>query len=188
METIANACWAIAHVGTTRVYPLVRPLVRHPDKDVRRGVAFALRACLDAREPTRSRGIDLLEELAEDVEPGVRDIVMIVLHYHTGDSRIREILARHLPDDDLLVREGAMKALADAGDPRVFQSLLAELAGDTVGTEALRAACELADPRFHPALLALRERWTNRPHDHIDSLLDDAISACDPDSAPDAQA
>lgn len=104
--------------------------LRHPEPYAR------IRAALGA-PPAPVR--DLVEQLTDDPEPGVREVVTWALSRH-GSSAVEPLLKR-LDDPDPVVRGDVARALGKVGDPLAVPALVARL-GDpeaAVRSAAVRA-------------------------------------------------
>ncbi len=107
-----------------------------------------------------------------------------------SDPEVRFAVATNLPS--AMGREedprGVAALIQLSDDPeeevraRAFDAIMAALASEEpeAGNLVVEAAAELADPRLHPALLALRERGWARD-DPRPWWLDQAIKRCAPD-------
>ncbi|MBI3946145.1 MAG: HEAT repeat domain-containing protein [Armatimonadetes bacterium] len=170
-----SAAAALGHRHDSRaIAPLVR-LAEHPSEDVRDGVVFGLLGHED------ERAIQTLVELSGDADAGVRDWATFGLAQQTSadTQAIREALVRRLDDEDSDVRAEALIGLARRGERGIMDRLVRELSDPNLDPEEygtwqlLEAAEHMADPHLCPALLRLRERWTEGAWG-----LDHAMQAC----------
>lgn len=152
--------------------PLVR-LAAHADGHVRFAVAYALGSYMD------SAATHALLALARDHDDDVRDWATFALgSLHEVDSpEVRERLWRNLHDADRDVRGEALVGLAERGDRRAIDYLLAHL-DDDCRIYQLMAAEKLAAKELLPALQELLPAADDR---HIDGgwlrHLQDAVEA-----------
>ncbi len=170
-EVVSSVLMALGHL---READAIRPVSRfcsHSDRDVRYAVVHALTGYDDAL------AIDSLIALTNDEDSDVRDWATFALgtQVDVDTPSLREALVRRLTDSDDDTRCEALFGLARRRDPRVIPALCNELASDGVGTLAVEAATEIADPQLHATLVALQGRW-----DFKDEWLSDAILACSP--------
>lgn len=170
-DVLASVATALGHLGDERaIEPLVR-LKKHPSEDVRFGVVHGLST------HENESAIHALVELSADKDEDVRDwatfgIGSLIV---TDNEEIREALFQRLNESNSEIRGEALVGLASRGDARVVEYLLKELSSGSVGTLAVEAASEIADPRLYPHLTALKEWW-----DVNQELLEEAINACRP--------
>lgn len=147
---VADALIALGHlsVGSSEA---ICALAASESAEVRHSVAF----CLLTRDDALSRAT--LVRLSADPDAHVRDWATFGLGAQSDvDSpAIREALVARLTDPDLDTRCEAMIGLAERGDRRAVEPILAELGKRIVTTLPIRAAALLPDRAFLPALESL---------------------------------
>lgn len=143
----------------------------HPDPDVRYSVVHALTGYDDAL------AVNSLIELTNDEDDGVRDWATFGLGTQSDvdTPSLRSALFERLCDPDDDTRCEALMGLARRRDPRVIPALCAEFESEEVGSLAIEAAIEIADPQLQRALVALTDTGKVR-----EELLAEAIRACSP--------
>jgi ADP-ribosylglycohydrolase len=151
-EVLSAACSALGHLGDPRAIGPVARLKGHADADVRHSVVFGLLGHED------EQALDTLIELSHDETSDVRDWATFGLgsQVDIDTPAIREALVARLTDPHRDTRGEAMVGLARRKDERVIGPLIAEIGSQEVGSLALDAAYEIADPRLCQALLALK--------------------------------
>jgi HEAT repeat protein len=124
---------------------LIAPYVRHPDKDVRFSVAFAL-GCYHADQIS----ISVLQELIEDSDRDVHDFAIfgIGVQGNADSEELRLKFIDHLNDSFLDPRMEAAAALGKRHDKRLAKPLIEMLRknGALNGiVEAARGLLEMSD-------------------------------------------
>jgi hypothetical protein len=144
---------------------------QHVDPNVRYGVVLALMGHADRQ------ALETIAKLTRDPEVHVRDWATFALgtQVEADTPQLREALVARLADEDGDTRAEAIVGLARRGDRRILPALLAELAGESVGTLAIEAAALIGDPQLYPLLVALQGWW-----DVDAELVSEAIRACAP--------
>jgi HEAT repeat protein len=167
-EVLASLGHAAGRLGDARAIDSVVRLKDHLNGDVRWSAACSLSTWND------DRSIAALIELTSDSDVGVRDWATFGLGSQMDADRpeIREALLSRTTDEDFDTRGEALVGLAKRRDARVVEALLEELASDNVGSLAVEAAKEIADPRLRSVLEELRSWWDVDPE-----LLQEAIEA-----------
>lgn len=184
-DVVHAALCALGHLDDPRALDTFLGCKDHSDPEVRFAVAANLPSAMGRDEDPR--GVAALIQLSDDPEDEVRDWATMSLgvRLDADTAEVRDALARRLDDRAGDVAGEAMVGLARRKDPRAFDAIMAAL--DTLGTEAdnlvVEAAAELADPRLHAALLALREAGWAR-HDPRPWWLEQAIKRCAPAQGP----
>ena len=181
-DVVHAALCALGHLDDPRALDTFLGCKDHSDPEVRFAVAANLPSAMGREEDPR--GVAALIQLSDDPEEEVRDWATMSLgvRLDADTAELRDALARRLRDRAGDVAGEAMVGLARRGDPRAFDAIMAALASEEpeAGNLVVEAAAELADPRLHPALLALRERGWARD-DPRPWWLDQAIKRCAPD-------
>jgi HEAT repeat protein len=169
LDVVYSASIGLGHRGDARAIPALLRWAHHPDAAIRFGVVFGLLGQED------ERAIQTLITLSRDDDEEVRDWATCGLGTlsQTDTPALRAALVARLSDPHDDTRAEALVGLARRGDERVVPYVLRELQSDCVGTLAVEAAKELAEPRLHAALVALQEWWDVDPR-----LLADALAAC----------
>jgi HEAT repeat protein len=170
LAAVASALGFLNHAGA--LGPLLS-LKRHPDWQVRHGVACALSG------NDHPKAVEALIELSTDEDADIRDWATFGLgtQIELDTPAIRTALAARLVDGDAVTRAEAMVGLARRKDGRVLRPLLEALRPERIGDYeprvdlVIESAETLADPRLLPALYRVRARWG-------DNQFDDAIRAC----------
>lgn len=156
-----------------KVKPLLK-LKNHADSSVRFGVAFGLQAEGDAL------AIQAWIELSSDADDKVRDWATFALgtQIDADSPQLREALFQRAidPNDKSNAPDEGLVGLAKRRDERAFDLILKRLHTGKAGTLILEAAETLADPRFYPLLVKLRE--DPNYDDYERGCLEDAIGAC----------
>jgi HEAT repeat protein len=179
-RVLAVIAEAIGHLGEPWGLSWLLRMRRHPDAEVRGGVASAL-ACR-----TNPLAIDALVELSADRDPAIRDwatFALGTLADHDSPA-LREALAARLEDGDPDTRIEALHGLALRGDPRAVEPTLAQLeAGETGGSRwtrhalqeaVIRLAAQTGDARFARHLPAL-DGWRGTT---LERELERALERC----------
>jgi HEAT repeat protein len=181
-DVVHAALSALGHLDDPRALDTFVGCKGHSDPAVRLAVAANLPSAMGRDEDPR--GVAALIQLSDDPEEEVRDWATMSLgvRLDADTAEVRDTLARRLDDPAGDVAGEAMVGLARRGDPRAFDAIMAALASDGIETGDLlvEAAAELADPRLHPALLALREAGWARD-DPRPWWLEQAIKRCAPE-------
>lgn len=162
---------ALGHLDIAGDESRFLPLLGHESADVRCAIACAIGSV------ESDLAVDMLIRLSEDSDTNVRDWATFGLgsQIEMDSEAIREALLRRVADPDNETRVEAFVGLARRRDKRVVAPLLVELSSDCVGTLAVEAAKEIADPRLLDALNELMDWW-----DVNECLLREAIAACAP--------
>jgi HEAT repeat protein len=152
-EILENIAVALGHRRDPRAIGPLVALRHHRDAYVRYGVVVGLMSFDD------SRVIDTLIGLSGDLDVRVRDWATFGLGsiQDVDTPAVRAALFARVDDDDEQVRGEAMVGLARRRDPRVTDWIRRELAGDSPGELAIRAAAEFPHESFVPHLSALLE-------------------------------
>jgi HEAT repeat protein len=164
---------AFGHLHDKRAVPLLVPLSKHQNKDVRFGVVQGLSKHPDAI------AIATLIELTKDEDEDVRNWATFGLGtlVNTDTAEIRAALLERVTDSHDETRGEALVGLARRKDPRVLEPIIQELSSEHVGQLALEAADALGDSRLLPALLRLEQDWQGG-HDSHGEKLRDALQSC----------
>jgi len=173
-DVIAAAAYALGHRRSAQGIPVILPLIRHPNPDVRQAVVSGL-TCQD--DPSAIRG---LIELAKDQVPDVRNWAAFGLGsmIDIDSPEIREALVPLLDDVDVEIRGEALIGLAKRHVPRVLPALIRELSGKFNGDWCLEAAELLGDPVLLPLLVRLRASAPTVYAARFSDNFDRAIAAC----------
>lgn len=168
-EVLASLGHAAGRLGDPQAVDSVVRLAKHPENDVRWSAACSL-----STWENDDRAIAALIALTSDSDESVRDWATFGLGslMDRDTPEIREALLRRTSDEDDDTRGEAMVGLARRHDPRVVEPLIQELSAESVGSLAVEAAKEVADPRLRPVLEELRNWWDVDP-----KLLEEAIEA-----------
>lgn len=184
-DVVHAALCALGHLDDPRALDTFLGCKDHSDPEVRFAVAANLPSAMGRDEDPR--GVAALIQLSDDADEEVRDWATMSLgvRLDADSAEVRDALARRLRDPAGDVAGEAMVGLARRGDPRAFNAIIAALAAEEpeAGSLVVEAAAELADPRLHPALLALRERGWARD-DPRPWWLKQAIKRCAPAPSP----
>lgn len=169
LDVVYSASIGLGHRSDARAIPTLLRWADHPNADIRYGVVFGLLGQED------ERAIQTMITLSGDADEDVRDWATFGLgtQSRTDTPELRAALLARLTDPHDDTRAEALVGLAQRMDERVVPYVLHELQSGCVGTLAVEAARELADPRFQAALLALQEWW-----DVDTALLAEALAAC----------
>jgi HEAT repeat protein len=172
---LADLAMALGYLDDPRVVLALVPLVAHPEAIVREGVAMGLMR-QDAPEAIAAE-----ITLSGDAEGEVRNWATFALGAQTtiDTPKLRAALLVRLSDTHEGARHEAIAGLARRGETSVVEPLAAELAGH-MSSLLVEAACELADPRLHEALLAARAEPEMTPW--FAEGLDEAIARCNPNA------
>lgn len=177
-EPIVLAAIAIAfgHLNDPRAIPLLAPLKKHSDSDVRYGVVHGMSRHKD------KLAIQTLIDLSKDSDMDVRNWATFGLGsmIDIDTPEIRKALFDRSTESDREIRGEALVGLARRKDNRVLDLLIEELSLDHVGILALEAAEELGDPKLVPSLMALHSEWENDPEDSCTRQLQQALLSCLP--------
>ena len=166
---LAEIGFALGWTGGDESSEALLTLSRHSDPEVR----YAAVHGLGSQEGDEARR--RLIELTQDPFPRIRDWATFSLGISDLDTpELRDVLLWRTRDEDEEVRGEALRGLASRKDPRVFEPLSIELAGEA-SCLALEAAEQLADPRLYPLLEKLAVRC-----DHDPDELASALDACRP--------
>jgi HEAT repeat protein len=180
-DVVHAALCALGHLDDPRALDTFLGCKDHSDPEVRFAVAANLPSAMGRDEDPR--GVAALIQLSDDPDEEVRDWATMSLgvRLDADTAEVRDALARRLDDRAGDVAGEAMVGLARRGDRRAFEPIMAALAcGEPeAGELVVEAAAELADPRLHPALLALRERGWARD-DPRPWWLEQALKRCAP--------
>jgi len=120
---LADAIFALGHLGNPRAEPDLINLTHHPAESVRYGVAFAL------NRATTAAGVAALLELMDNSGVMARDWATTAIAHNVliDGLEIRKALLRRVRDEDEIVRAEALHGLARRKDERVAPFLRAEL-------------------------------------------------------------
>ncbi len=164
---------AFGHLDDKRAIPLLVPLSKHQDKDVRFGVVQGL-----LRHPDTTAIVTLIE-LTKDEDEEVRNWATFGLGHavNTDTTEIRAALLERVTDSHDETRGEALVGLARRKDPRVLEPIILELDSEHVGLLVLEAAEALGDPRLFPALLRLEHDWQGDHDQHVERLRS-ALRSC----------
>jgi HEAT repeat protein len=164
---------AFGHLHDKRAVPLLVPLSKHQNKDVRFGVVQGLSQHPDAI------AIATLIELTKDEDEDVRNWATFGLGtlVNTNTAEIRAALLERMTDSHDETRGEALVGWARREDPRVLEAIIQELSSEHVGQLALEAADALGDSRLLPALLRLEHDWQGGHESHVETLRD-ALRCC----------
>ncbi|MEH2159088.1 HEAT repeat domain-containing protein [Nostoc sp.] len=164
---------ALGHLHDARaIAPLIQ-LKCHPSPSVRYGVVFGLLGYED------ELAISTLIELSSDQDEDVRNWATFGLgsQIETDTTAIREALYQRFlnenTDENYEIYGEALVGLAKRKDSRILTRLTEELLSDYVGVLAVEAAEEFADSRLYPALMQLKQWWSEN-----NNLLERAINNC----------
>jgi HEAT repeat protein len=179
---------AIRELGDTCEEWAVRMLVEHVAVElssvrVRRALAAAL-PMADPKDAEREAVLATLILLTRDEDTETRDMACFGLVLLRADTPVAlDALAERLLDADFDTRAEALLGLAQAGDSRSLNVLMARLSGpDGAVTKLdLEAAAELADPVLYPLLRRLERLWVD-DEDEFRPLLAFALKRCHPDA------
>ncbi len=168
-DAVQAATMALGRMEDSRAIRKLLELRNHANADVRLAVAHGLLTLED------DSAVSALIELSSDEDEDVRNWAIFGLGsmISIDTSEIRDALAERLIEADDEIRGEALVGLATRKDERVVEPLLSELSRDWVGTLAVEAAREIADPRLCESLLKLKTRWDVDEH-----LLKEAIDVC----------
>jgi len=170
-EVLKAIAGALEDTGSERSIPALIELSRHRDPEVRYETVYTL-VSLEG-----DAVIARLVELTQDPTRRIREWATFGLASSDVDTpEIREVLLYRTRDRDEDTRDEAIHGLADRGDLRVLEPLLAGLAKDP-GYLLLEAARALGDSRLYPALQKLEIHGSVDEDD-----LADALAACRPRS------
>jgi HEAT repeat protein len=145
-------------------------LVAHDDRDVRFGIAFALGGRSDPE------AIATLISLTRDDDDEVRDWATFGLGSlcNIDTEPVRAALLDRVTDEHFDTRSEALIGLAQRGDDRAIDPIVAALRAEVVGKLAVEAAGLLGREEFLPALRDLRSWW-----DVDEDLLERSIQQCE---------
>ncbi len=152
LDVVYSASIGLGHRQDARAIPALLRWAHHPDAAIRYGVVFGLLGHKD------ERAIQTLIDLSSDADDDVRDWATCGLGTlsQTDTPALRAALLARLSDAHDDTRAEALVGLARRHDERVVPSILRELESGCVGTLAVEAAKEVAEPRLHAALVALQ--------------------------------
>lgn len=177
VEVLWSIVNALRFAEDARGLPTLADLAEHPDSGIRYQVAVALPSCEGGDAGLLARA---LIGLMDDPDEDVRDWATFGLGTLTGlDGRdVREALVCRLGDENVDARDEALVGLARRRDPRAVAALASRLGKREVGIGmlAVEAAAYVADERLLAPLQALTSWWDVDPE-----LLEEALSACDPE-------
>jgi len=139
------AIYALGHLGNRRRDPELATLRNHPDRRVRRGVAFSLNGS------TSPEAVQALLELMDDPYEEARDWATTGIgHDESIDgTEVREALWRRARDESAFVRAEALNGLARRGESGITLQLIREISNED------RSRCLFDDAAV--ALLGLDE-------------------------------
>ncbi|MBN2196110.1 MAG: HEAT repeat domain-containing protein [Polyangiaceae bacterium] len=156
LAAVAAAFVDLAHPAAAE---LLKPLVGHPDPEVRGAVVHGLL-------PVARLVVPELIQLSGDEVADVRNWATFGLNTHLGEpgaddfvdsEAIRDALAARLDDPHDETRAEAVEGLARRRDPRALPVLLLELERVPEWHHYIEAAEALGDPSLYPALLRISE-------------------------------
>ena len=164
---------AFGHLDDPRCIELLVPLKTHPDSEVRFGIVHGLSG------HDHPLAIRTLIELSKDIDDDVRNWATFALGtlIQADNHEIRDALLARSTDAQDECRGEALVGMARRKDGRVFEPLLKELATEGVGSLAIEAAAEIADPRLLPLLLELKDDCL-AASGSVDDDIERAIAAC----------
>ena len=164
---------AFGHLHDKRAIPLLAPLSKHQDNDVRFGIVKGLLNHPDAT------AIATLIELTKDEDEDVRNWATFGLgsRVDIDTAEIRAALLERVTDSHNETRGEALVGLARRKDPRALEPIIQELSSEHIGILALQAAETLGDPRLLPALFRLEHDWQGDEDSHVKTLRD-ALRSC----------
>jgi HEAT repeat protein len=170
VDVLCSTLHALHYLDIAGAEPRLLPLLGHESADVRYGLAVALLTI------ESDLAVNMLIHLSEDSDTDVRNWATFGLgsQIDMDSEEIRDALLRRVADLDNETRGEAFVGLARRRDKRVVVPLLVELSSDCVGTLAVEAAKEIADPRLLDVLNELTDWW-----DVNECLLREAIAACE---------
>lgn len=166
---------AVATTNDENLFTVLKELSKHPNREVRQGVAYSVSYALN--KPLTSVPVQILISLARDPNDSVRDeaVANIADVEAVPDSIIvRDTLMTATTDKHPSIRGHALFGLARRRDERAFRAVQRELiTSKDISYGTIEAAKILSDNRLHSELLKLKPWWK------IDSdLLDEAIKSC----------
>jgi HEAT repeat protein len=135
-DVMTAALYALGHLGNHRCDSDLLPLEKHPEPEIRRGVAFALDGT------TLPEAVPVLLRLMKDSHVGPRDWATTTLAatcFDTPEVRAA-LLERATGDDDAMTRGEALYGLARRGDGHARPLLITELSGEEPPYRAEEAA------------------------------------------------
>ena len=136
-DVVIAALYALGHLGNHCRDSELLPLEKHPEPEIRRGVAFALDGT------TLPEAVPVLLRLMKDPHVGTRDWATTTLAaatcFDTPEIRAA-LLERATEDDDAMTRGEALYGLAHRGDGRALPLLITELSGEEPAYRAEDAA------------------------------------------------
>ena len=172
LEAIAVA---LGHQDTERAVDALYPIRNHPDAQVRLGVTFGI------LQQDAQTAIDMLLSFMNDNDDEIRDWATFGIGsmLDIDTPAIREALYARVRDNEADVRAEAIVGLAIRKDARIVQTILDQLSEAEFHPLIVDAAAEMADNRFHPALLALQKTIRGKNKDNfLDQNIERAIQAC----------
>ncbi|MFN6571298.1 HEAT repeat domain-containing protein [Dendronalium sp. ChiSLP03b] len=172
-DVLNSIAVAFGHLHDARAISSLVRLKNHPCSSVRYGVVFGLLGYED------KLAINTLIELSSDQDDEVRNWATFGLgsQIETDTTAIREALYQRFMNENTEknyeIYAEALVGLAKRKDSRILTRLIEELSSDYVGLLAVEAAEEMADSRLYPALMQLKQWWTDN-----NNLLENAINNC----------
>ena len=136
-----------------------------PDPDVRREAALGLDGIASAVG-------DLLERVADEEAPAVRDAMLTTLAAHDTQA-VAESLATHLASDDAGLRTAVAEALASM--PASVPAIMPRLLEDPDHDVRVMTAMVLADLPHPASLTWLAEMIRDDPHPNVVAAAIDAL-------------
>jgi HEAT repeat protein len=136
-----------------------------PDPDVRREAALALDGSAEAVPA-------LIERVAGEADPAVRDAMLTTLAAHDTDE-VAEALAVHLASDDASLRTSAAEALATM--PVSVPAIIPRLVKDPDHDVRVMTAMVLADLPHPGSLTWLADMIREDPHPNVVTAAIDAL-------------
>ena len=169
VDVLTSTIHALGHLSIAGVEARLLPLLGHESAEVRHSIACAIGTI------ESDLAVNMLIQLSDDSDTDVRNWATFGLGslIEMDTEEIRDALLRRLADPDDETRGEAFVGLARRQDKRIVTPMLGELRSDCVGTLAVEAARDIADPRLLDTLKELVDWW-----DVNVSLLHEAISAC----------
>lgn len=133
-DVLAEAIFALGHLGNRRADPELLWLRTHASAHIRHGLAFALAGAI------HPDAVKVLLELMRDEDERVRDwaTTSIGVAIEIDGSEIRDALLGRVSDQDAATRGEALSGLARRRDERLLPYLIAELEGQFSSPKAGR--------------------------------------------------
>jgi len=162
-KVVVNAAMALGRRADPSAVPHLIALENHEDPDVRWALAYSLDSTADDNEAA----IAALIRLTKDPDDEVRDWALFSLgsQHGTDTPAIREALFEGLGDSGAEARGEALVGLANRGDPRVEDAIVAELRKGNPTGSTFDAIGITRDPRWLPDLEKLLAKLPARGSD-----------------------